>query len=45
MIYEIELSRIALKSMAKTPKKELNHIQNRPEALSLDLRPEDLKKI
>nr|NGY95888.1 hypothetical protein [Neochlamydia sp. AcF84] len=45
MIYEIELIRIALKSMAKIPKKELNRIQSRLEALSLHPRPEGLKKI
>jgi mRNA interferase RelE/StbE len=43
--YEIELSRIALKNMAKIPKKDLSRIQNRLEALSKEPQPDDIKKI
>ena len=45
MTYEIELSRIALKSMFKIPKKELRRIHDRIDALSVDPRPVDNKKI
>lgn len=45
MIYDIELSRTALKSMSKIPKRELSQIKERIEALSSVPRPEDVKKI
>jgi mRNA interferase RelE/StbE len=43
--YDIELSRIALKNMAKIPKRDLVRIQNRLEALSTEPIPDDVKKI
>jgi mRNA interferase RelE/StbE len=43
--YDIELSRVAFKSMAKIPRRELVRIQNRIDALSAEPRPADLKKI
>ena len=45
MNYDIELSRIALKNMAKIPKKDLVRIQSRLEALSMEPMPDDIKKI
>lgn len=45
MNYSIELSRIALKSMHKIPKRELVRIQDRIDALSKEPRPTDIKKI
>lgn len=45
MTYEIELSHIAIKKMAKISKRELLSIQAKIEALSTDPRPTDLKKI
>jgi mRNA interferase RelE/StbE len=43
--YDIELSCIALKNMSKIPKRDLNRIQNRLEALSREPMPDDMKKI
>lgn len=43
--YDIELSRIALKNMAKIPKKDLVRIQDRIDALSIQPNPPDLKKV
>lgn len=43
--YEIELSRIALNSMAKIPKRELIRIQNKIESLAIEPKPDDTKKI
>ncbi len=43
--YDIELSRFALKNMAKIPKRDLIRIQNRLEALSTEPMPNDIKKI
>ena len=45
MTYEIEVSRIAMKSMTKIPKKDLIRIRNRIDSLSEDPRPVDIKKI
>lgn len=45
MIYQIELSRIALKSMAKLQKRELVLIQKKIDALAKNPRPLDIKKI
>jgi len=43
--YDIELSRIALKSLAKIPRRELLRIKDKIDALSLEPRPTDTKKI
>jgi mRNA interferase RelE/StbE len=43
--YEIELSRIALKHLAKIPKRELIRIQDRIDSLAKEPRPADIKKI
>jgi mRNA interferase RelE/StbE len=43
--YDIELSRIALKNMAKIPKRELIRIQERIDSLIKEPRPADIKKI
>lgn len=45
MIFEIELSRLAFKNMAKIPTRELVRIQKRINDLSVDPRPFDIKKI
>ncbi len=45
MKYDIELSRIALKSMAKIPRKELLRVRERIDSLSGEPRPIDVKKI
>lgn len=45
MNYDLELSRPALKNMAKIPKKDLIRIKNRIEALSIEPIPDDIKKI
>lgn len=44
MIYEIELSRLALKGMAKVPRRELLRIQDKINDLSNNPRPADIKK-
>ena len=43
--YAVELSRIALKHMANIPKRDLIRIQERIEALSVEPRATDTKKI
>lgn len=45
MSYNIELSRIALKSMGKIPKKDLVRIGMKIDQLSTDPQPIDMKKI
>ena len=45
MNYAIEVSRLALKSMAKIPRKELIRIQERIDDLSKTPKPSDVKKI
>lgn len=45
MKYEIELSRVAFKSMAKIPKKDLKRIQGKIDDLAANPRPSDVKKI
>jgi mRNA interferase RelE/StbE len=45
MKYTIELSRVALKTMSKLPRRELVRIQARIDSLSSDPRPSDIKKV
>lgn len=45
MNYNIELGRLALKSMTKIPRRELLRIQDKIDALSAEPRPADVKKI
>jgi mRNA interferase RelE/StbE len=43
--YDVELSRIALKNMAKIPRRELIRIEDRIESLAKEPKPADVKKI
>lgn len=45
MNYDIELSRIALKNMARIPRRELIRIQKRIDSLVQEPQPSDIKKI
>lgn len=45
MNYDIELSRIALKNLAKIPRRELLKIQTRIDSLAKEPKPIDVKKI
>lgn len=45
MTYDIELSKIAVKNLAKIPRKDLVRIQIKIDTLTIEPRPIDLKKI